>query len=56
MRGNKRAIELLNRTPTLTAQQEASLIALREACFGSEDLREGIRAFAEKRRPKWQGR
>jgi enoyl-CoA hydratase/carnithine racemase len=56
MQGNKRAIELLNRNPTLTAQQEASLIALRESCFGSEDLREGIRAFAEKRKPKWQGR
>jgi len=56
MQGNKRAIELLNRNPTLTAQQEGSLIALRESCFGSEDLREGIRAFAEKRKPQWQGR
>jgi len=56
MRGNKRAIELLNTNPTLNVQQEASLIALRESCFGSEDLREGIRAFAEKRKPQWQGR
>jgi enoyl-CoA hydratase/carnithine racemase len=56
MRGNKRAIEVLNRNPQLSEQQEAGLIALRESCFSSEDLREGIRAFAEKRKPRWQGR
>jgi len=56
MRGNKSAIELLNASPTLTEQQEAGLIALRESCFSSEDLREGIRAFAEKRKPEWQGK
>jgi len=56
MRGNKHAIDLLNEAPVLTEQQEAGLIALRESCFSSEDLREGIKAFAEKRRPKWTGR
>ncbi len=56
MRGNKSAIELLNASPVLTEQQEAGLIALRESCFSSEDLREGIRAFAEKRKPEWQGK
>ena len=56
MRGNKRAIDLLNTSPVLSDQQEAGLIALRESCFSSEDLREGIRAFAEKRRPRWTGR
>ena len=56
MRGNKHAIDLLNSSPELTAQQEAGLVALRESCFSSEDLREGIRAFAEKRRPQWTGR
>jgi enoyl-CoA hydratase/carnithine racemase len=56
MRGNKSAIGLLNASPVLTEQQEAGLIALRESCFSSEDLREGIRAFAEKRKPEWRGK
>ncbi len=56
MRGNKRAIEVLNSNPVLSEQQERSLIALRESCFASEDLREGIEAFAEKRKPRWKGK
>jgi enoyl-CoA hydratase/carnithine racemase len=54
-RGNKRAIEVLNSNPLLSEQQEAGLIALRESCFSSEDLREGVEAFAEKRKPRWKG-
>jgi enoyl-CoA hydratase/carnithine racemase len=56
VRGNKRMIETLARTPHLTAEQEEELVELRRSCFRSEDFREGIRAFAEKREPRWRGR
>jgi enoyl-CoA hydratase/carnithine racemase len=55
--GNKRIIgELRTHPGTLPTDLEGDLIELRESCFGSEDFREGVRAFGEKRKPEWKGR
>jgi enoyl-CoA hydratase/carnithine racemase len=55
-RGNKRVIaELLLAESELPADVEAELIELRQASFASQDMREGMRAFAEKRPPRWRG-
>ena len=57
VRGNKRVIrELLRAGADLDPDVERELIELRRACFRSEDLREGVRAFGEKRRARWKGR
>jgi enoyl-CoA hydratase/carnithine racemase len=57
VRGNKRAIrELLAADGRLDPEVERELIELREASFQSEDLREGVRAFGQKRPARWKGR
>ena len=54
--GNKRVMrELLATRGRLEPQVERELVALRDACFHSDDFSEGVRAFAEKRSPHWQG-
>jgi enoyl-CoA hydratase/carnithine racemase len=54
--GNKRVIaELLGAEGELLAEVEEELIELRRASFASRDMREGMRAFAEKRPPRWRG-
>ncbi len=56
-RGNKRVIRaVLDGRATLDPEVERELLELRAACFSSEDFREGVRAFAEKRPPDWKGR
>lgn len=54
--GNKRVIAaLLAAESRLEPAVEEELIELRRASFASRDLREGMRAFAERRAPRWRG-
>jgi enoyl-CoA hydratase/carnithine racemase len=55
--GNKRVIrELLAAHMALDPETERELLDLRRSSFSTEDFREAVRAFAEKRPPRWQGR
>jgi enoyl-CoA hydratase/carnithine racemase len=57
VRGNKRVIrEILRAEGQIDGDVERELIALREASFRSDDLREGVRAFGQKRPARWRGR
>lgn len=55
--GNKHVIRTLRSYDVgLPPDVERELVELRESCFNTEDFREGIRAFAEKRKAQWKGR
>jgi enoyl-CoA hydratase/carnithine racemase len=57
LRGNKAAIRaLVAAGGALDAETAAALDVERRVAFESEDLREGLRAFGEKRPPEWRGR
>ena len=57
LKGNKRIIRTLREVPQkLPDDLERELIELRESCFYTEDFREGVRAFGEKRAPEWKDR
>jgi enoyl-CoA hydratase/carnithine racemase len=54
--GNKRVISaLLSAEGELAPDVEQELIELRRASFASQDMREGMRAFGERRAPRWRG-
>lgn len=55
--GNKRILRALREHPgPLPDDLERELVALREACFRTEDFQEGVAAFRERRPPRWRGR
>jgi enoyl-CoA hydratase/carnithine racemase len=57
LEGNKRIMRALRSYEgRLPDDVERELVELRESCFRTEDFREGIQAFGEKRRPEWSGR